>query len=95
MFENVTSATTDEKQRRQLKSLWQRLKDLEKMGLKRDALLLKLGAAKQQSPAAWRLVKIQLPNQEKKFAFTLRKDKLREVRRREGRYLLYSSRVCH
>ena len=77
--------------RRQLKSLWQRLKDLEKMGLKRDALLLKLGAAKQQSPAAWRLVKIQLPNQEKKFAFTLRKDKLREVRRREGRYLLRSN----
>ena len=41
--------------RRQLKGLWRRLKELEKMDLKRDALLLKLGAARQQSPSAWRL----------------------------------------
>ena len=45
--------------RRQLQRLWQRLQDLEQMELKRDALLLKLGAAWQPSPAAWRLVKIQ------------------------------------
>ena len=79
--------------RRQLKALWARLKELEKMTLKRDALLLKLGAARQQSPSAWRLVKIQLPNKKKKFGFTLKKDKLREVRRREGRYLLRSNLV--
>ena len=77
--------------RRQLKGLWQRLKDLEKMALQRDALLLKLGAARQQSPAAWRLVKIQLPTAKKKFGFALRKDKLRQVRKREGRYLLRSN----
>jgi transposase len=79
--------------RRQLQKLWARLKDLREMSLTRDGLLLKLGAAKSQFPAAWRLVEIQLPtakqavNQET-FRFTLRKDKLREVRRREGRYLL-------
>ena len=77
--------------RRQLKGLWQRLKDLEKMELQRDALLLKLGAARQQSPAAWRLVKIQLPSAKKQFGFALRKDKLRQVRQREGRYLLRSN----
>jgi transposase len=77
--------------RRQLKALWCRLKELDQMGLKRDALLLKLGAARQQSPSAWRLVNIQLPTGKKKFGFSLQKDKLRAVRRREGRYLLRSN----
>ena len=66
------------------------------MKLKRDALLLKLGAAKQEWPAAWRLVSVRIPQarqpvNEKSFSFELRKDKLREVRRREGRYLLRSN----
>src|SRR5438093_3115055 len=74
--------------RRQLKKLWARLQELQGTELKLDALLMKLGAAKQQAPAAWRLVKVQLPSGEKKFEFTLRKDRLRAVRRREGRYLL-------
>ncbi len=85
--------------RRQLKRLWKRLKELQGMMLKRDGLLMKLGAARQQSPSAWRLVEIQLPTAKKnkkqnqaqtdrKFNFALNKDKLREVRRREGRYLL-------
>jgi transposase len=77
--------------RRQLKGLWKRLKELAGMDLTRDALLMKLGAAKQQAPAAWRLVEIQLPSAEQKFQFALRKDKLRAVRRREGRYLLRSN----
>jgi len=82
--------------RRQLKGLWARLKELRKMKLKRDALLLKLGAAKQEWPAAWRLVAVRIPQarqpvNEKTFGFELRKDKLREVRRREGRYLLRSN----
>lgn len=72
--------------RRQLKGLWKRLKELAAMKLKRDKLLMKLGAARQQAPAAWRLVNIQLPKKNKKFAFVLRKDKLREIRRREGHY---------
>lgn len=79
--------------RRQLKGLWKRLKELSDMNLKRDDLLLKLGSAKQQWPAGWRLVNVQIPkadqavNQET-FTFTLRKDKLRQIRLREGRYLL-------
>ena len=92
--------------RRQLKRLWNRLKELQGMTLKRDALLMKLGAARQQSPSAWRLVKIQLPTAKKKkkkkkkqsqadrkFNFALNQDKLREVRRREGRYLLRTNLI--
>jgi transposase len=89
--------------RRQLKGLWRRLKELQGMELKRDALLMKLGAARQQAPSAWRLVEIKLararrrerkksrakaPKKKPLLEFSLRKDKLREVRRREGRYLL-------
>lgn len=77
--------------RRQFKGLWKRLKELSGMELTRDALLMKLGAARQQGPAAWRLVKIQLPEAGKPFEFALRKDKVRTVRRREGRYLLRSN----
>lgn len=74
--------------RRQLKRLWERLHGIARMQLRRDELLLKLGAARQQSPSAWRLVQITLPHEDKPFQFSLRKDKLRDVRRREGRYLL-------
>jgi len=77
--------------RRQLKWLWQRLHELQKMELSRDVLLMKLGAARQQATRAWRLVKIKLPKDNKKLEFTLRKKKLRQVRRREGRYLLRSN----
>lgn len=44
--------------RRQLKGLWARLKELRDKDLKRDDLLVKLGSAKHQFPAGWRLVKI-------------------------------------
>jgi len=74
--------------RRQLKWLWKRLGQLKEMDLKRDALLLKLGAVKQRSPSAWRLVKVDVPPDGAQFQFSLRKDKLRSVRKREGRYLL-------
>src|SRR5258708_29192059 len=82
--------------RRQLKGLVKRLKELCEMQLGRDPLLLKLGAAKQQFPAAWRLVQIEVaktdqPIQCPNLRFELRKDKLRQVRRREGRYLLRSN----
>jgi transposase len=81
---------------RQLRGLVQRLKDLTQMELSRDQLLLKLGAAKNQFPAAWRLATIQVPEKELEirppnFTFALRRDKLRQVRRREGRYLLRSN----
>ena len=74
--------------RGQLKWLWKRLGELKAMELKRDALLLKLGAAKQRAPSAWRLVKVDVPQDGAQFQFSLRKDKLRAVRKREGRYLL-------
>jgi len=80
--------------RRQLKWLWNRLKELSQMKkLTRDQLLLKLGAAQQRSPSAWRLVALRLPQDTEAvsaetFVYRLRKKKLRQVRRREGRYLL-------
>lgn len=73
---------------RQLKAMWKRLKQLAPMKHTRDQLMQKLGAAHQQSPSAWRLVDIQVPEGTTTLRFTLRKDRLREVRRREGRYLL-------
>jgi len=77
--------------RGQLKRLWKRLHELQKMELSRDVMLMKLGAARQQAPSAWRLVEIKLPKDEAKLEFSLRKKKLRQVRRREGRYLLRSN----
>jgi transposase len=77
--------------RRQLKGLWKRLHELRRMELKRDALLLKLGAAKHQFAAGWRLVKVEVPAEGAALSWTLCKDKLREVRLREGRYLLRSN----
>jgi hypothetical protein len=79
--------------RRQLKRLWKRLHQLQGMELTRDELLLKLGAARQQSPSAWRLVQINIPEADEPLQFSLRKDRLRKVRRREGRYLLRTNLV--
>ena len=76
--------------RRQLKKLWARLAELQRMAPARDTLLLKLGAAKSQYPGAWRLIEVQVA-QDGTLGFWLRKDKLREVCRREGRYLLRSN----
>jgi len=58
------------------------------MKLTRDALLMKLGAAQNKAPAAWRLVTVELAVEGTSFGFWLSRRKLREVRRREGRYLL-------
>lgn len=75
--------------RRQLKWLWARLKQLSTMRHpSREALLMKLGAAQGKVPAAWRLVTIELAVQGASFGYWLNRKKLREVRRREGRYLL-------
>ena len=75
--------------RRQLKWLWARLKQLSTMRHpSREALLMKLGAAQGKAPAAWRLVTIELAVEGTRFGFWLNRKKLREVRRREGRYLL-------
>ena len=78
--------------RRQLKALWKRLGQLQKMKLKAGELLLKLGEAKGRYRAAWRLVDFQLPEATTDgmatFSFALNRQKLRQARRREGRYLL-------
>src|SRR5437016_2643688 len=46
--------------RRQLKRLWARLKQLSTMQLTREELLMKLGAARDQSRIAWRLAVIEV-----------------------------------
>jgi transposase len=75
--------------RRQLRWLWQRLKQLSTMQrLIRESLLMKLGAAQNKAPAAWRLVTVELPVHGTSFGFWLNRKKLREARRHEGRYLL-------
>jgi len=74
--------------RRQLKGLWERLTKLQAMKLKRDELLKKLGAALHDYPVGARLVATTVPAREAKLTFTRRKDKLRQARKREGRYLL-------
>jgi PAS domain-containing protein len=79
--------------RRQLQRLWKRLHQLQEMKLTRDELLLKLGAAKQQSPSVWKVVKIDLPTGDESFQFSLRRYRLRQIRRREGRYLLRTNLV--
>ena len=73
--------------RKQLKRLWQRLHQLQAMALPRDKLLLKLGAAHQRWPGAWRLVRVT-PHADGRLTFALDRAMLRRVRRREGRYLL-------
>ena len=77
--------------RRQLKRLWKRLGQLQAMTLRREDLLMKLGAARQQSPSAWRLVQVEVAKDQPTFTYRLNRDKLRQVRRREGRYLLRSN----
>jgi hypothetical protein len=74
--------------RRQLKWLWQRLDQLSTMKLTRDALLMKLGSAKSKATATWRLIDIEMAQQGASFSYRLNRDKLRQIRRREGRYLL-------
>ena len=74
--------------RRQLKWLWRRLKQLSAMTLTREKLLMKLGAAKQKTPSAWRLVEIEVDKHKGLFTYRLNREKLRRARRREGRYLL-------
>ena len=74
--------------RRQLKWLWRRLKELAAMKNTREQLLMKLGAARAKAPVGWRLVDIKLDKASAAFTFALNRNKLRTIRRREGRYLL-------
>ena len=82
--------------RRRLKKLWKRLQELQRQVNSRDHLLLKLGAAKKEAGRAYSLLHINLPDQkeevnDKTFTFSLNKNKLREVMKREGKYILRSN----
>jgi hypothetical protein len=79
--------------RRQLKRLWTRLKQLSAMALSREELLMKLGAARDQSRTAWRLVTIEIAADSATFSYRLDRAKLRQIRSREGRYLLRTNLV--
>src|ERR1700688_4430410 len=74
--------------RRKLKWLWARLKQIKAMEINREELLMKLGAARAKARAAWRLLDVEVAPQGATFSYTLNRKKLRDVRRREGRYLL-------
>jgi hypothetical protein len=74
--------------RRHLKWLWKRLGQLAAMEISREEMLMKFGAARAKAPAAWRLVEIEMDKESSMFLYTLDRQKLRTVRRREGRYLL-------
>jgi transposase len=77
--------------RRKLKWLWARLKEIAAMELDREELLMKLGAARSKARAAWRLIDTDIDPKKAAFSFALNRDKLRQARRREGRYLLRSN----
>ena len=74
--------------RRKLKWLWARLKEIAAMDIDREELLMKLGAARSEARAAWRLIDIEVAPNAATFSFALNRKKLRSVRQREGRYLL-------
>jgi transposase len=74
--------------RRALKKYWKRLGELAQLKRpERDELLLKLGKAKGEAGAAARLVTVTV-SATGVLTYQLDRGKLREVRRREGRYLL-------
>ena len=82
--------------RRRLRKLIKRLRELQEQKLTRDALLLKLGAAKKEAGSAYHILDIHIPSKDQSvtgetFYFTVNRAKLRHARRREGSYLLRSN----
>lgn len=81
---------------RRLKRLCKRLRELQQQTLTRDELLIKLGAAKKEAGRAYALIDLHLPAKDQavtpeSFTFSLNRNKLRTVRRREESYLLRSN----
>jgi transposase len=77
--------------RKRLRRYIERLKALQGQSLTRDQLLMKLGAAKHDAGRAASLVKVSWAKEASTTAsleFSLDRERLRQVRRREGRYLL-------
>lgn len=84
--------------RKRLRRYLDRLKALQGQTLTRDQLLMKLGAAKHDAGRAANLVKVSLPKAAATTAsleFQLDRSRLRQVRRREGRYLLRTNLTAH
>jgi transposase len=74
--------------RRRLKKYWKRLGELAAMKrLTRDELLRKLGRAEAEAQSATAVVEVQV-SLEGQLSYKLDRHQLRQVRRREGRYLL-------
>jgi transposase len=77
--------------RKRLRRYVDRLQALQGQVLTRDQLLMKLGAARHEAGRAANLVQLTIPQASAKTAsleFRLDRARLRQVRRREGRYLL-------
>src|SRR6202044_3278628 len=74
--------------RRQLKWLWARLGKLAAMNVKREEMLMKLGAGGSKGPTAWPRAEVARDKESAPLTFSLNRQKLRIARRREGRYLL-------
>jgi transposase len=77
--------------RKRLRRYVDRLQALQGQVLTRDQLLMKLGAARHEAGRAAQLVQVRIPKASAKTAsleFRLDRARLRQVRRREGRYLL-------
>jgi transposase len=76
---------------KRLRRYIERLKAIQGQALTRDQMLMKLGAAKHDAGRAAGVIKVTIPKDASttvSLEFKLDRDKLRTVRRREGRYLL-------
>lgn len=95
--------------KRRLKRYLARLASFSGKAIARDELLMKIGAARHEAGRAAQLVTLRLPGKSKSkskksqsqsgepqsFGYALNRDKLRKVRRREGRYLLRTNLTGH
>jgi transposase len=82
--------------RKRLARLLRKLRGMRRSLPKRDALLLRIGAAKKEAGRAFGFVKIRVPKADeevtrKTFTFATDKGKLRQAEQRDGHYLLRSN----
>jgi len=82
--------------RKRLARLLRKLRAMRKSLPKRDALLLRIGAAKKEAGRAFGFVKIQIPEKDQEvtrstFTFHTDKPKLKAAEQRDGHYLLRSN----
>lgn len=86
--------------RRRLRRYLARLAALSGKAIARDELLMKIGAARHEAGRAAQLVRVRLPGKSgsgepQSFGYAIDRDRLRRVRRREGRYLLRTNLAGH